>query len=146
MQGGHDRLEFATITSGVSLIVSVTCFLINSGSLPANRVSIWTLRPFIQPKSRIPSRNSLMRPYASRSFSSRPSSTVTRRMRSGACACTAPGQVAAEPAIILMKSHRLMPPPRAMKVMLSAKTSRPKGLAYVCFGSKADFARYHPRA
>src|SRR5215471_4304070 len=100
--------EFATKTSGFWLISSATCLLINSRLLPANRYSIWTLPPSIHPKSRIPRRNALMRDFVSRSFSSSPTSTLTRRIRFGCCGHAAPGQTAAEPAITLMKSRRLI--------------------------------------
>src|SRR5215471_14765548 len=65
-------LECATITSGASLITSATCLFIDSSLVPANRYSIWTLRPSTHPRSRMPNRNALTRLFVSGSFSSRP--------------------------------------------------------------------------
>jgi len=65
------------------------------------------LRPSTHSRSRIPNRNALMRAFASGSFSVRPRSTLTRRTLFG-CARAINGQAAADVAIALMTSRRLI--------------------------------------
>src|SRR5262249_45462638 len=60
----------------------------------------------------MPNRNALTREFVSGSFSGTPSSTLTRRSRSGCCARNASGHVVAAP-ISVMRSRRLIACPEA---------------------------------
>src|SRR5262249_55989918 len=145
-------LEFATIRSGVNFTASVTCRLTNSASTPVKRFSISTLRPSIQPKSRMPSRNALMRDFWSGSFSSRPISTLTRGIFFEPCARAADGHEATAPPSTLIKSRRLIVVAPEAQIRNGNNPHRSSEGAvsepsYVRFGSKADMcsARAHVR-
>src|SRR5262245_21238146 len=123
-------LECATITSGASLITSATCLLIDSSLVPANRYSIWTLRPSTHPRSRMPNRNALTRLFVSGSFSSRPSSMLTRRTCCDPCAHAASGDAAAAPPRRPMNSRRFTDTPRLKQQMVSTLTCTEAGVGH----------------
>src|SRR5262249_39766348 len=89
----------------------------------------------------------LMRVFVSRSFSSSPTSTLTRRIRFGCCGHAVSGQTAAEPAITLMKSRRLICRLRGLgQGIVAVERKLVKG-PDVRFGSLADIcsAQAHVR-
>src|SRR5450759_323006 len=91
---------------------SSAAYLRASLALPAaQRVSIRTLRPSVQPNSRRPCTNAASRACPCRSSAARLISTPMRRIRSGCCAREASGHVAAAPPISVMNSRRLMSAP-----------------------------------
>ena len=113
-------LPAATIISGARATNSAA-FLRILASLPPQRVSIRMLRPSAQPNCCMPCRNAAKRACAFGSFSGTFISTPMRRARSPCCARAKSGQVAAaEPAMTLMKSRRLIAPPRFGRGMLTA--------------------------
>ena len=78
----------------------------------AQRMSMRTLRPSIQPSCCKPPKNDAMRACASRSFAAGLISTPMRRIRSACCARATNGQAAAAPPSSVMNSRRLIRSPR----------------------------------
>jgi hypothetical protein len=76
--------------------------------LVAQRTSICTFRPAVQPNACSSCTNAVWRDCASGSSAESVVSTPMRRMRSGCCALAAIGQAAAAPASSVMNVRRLM--------------------------------------
>ena len=85
------------MTSGASATNSAAYLRMSSASPAAQRVSIRTLRPSVQPNCCSPCRNAAMRACLPDRPRPRVMSTPMRRIRSGCCARAASGHAAAAP-------------------------------------------------
>src|SRR5262245_10050370 len=119
----------AKMTSGLRATNSLASLTTRARSPTLQRYSMCRLRPNSQPASCIPCKNAAMRACASGSFEGEWLSTPMRRTRSVCCARAARGQMtAAEPTTPLMKSRRLIAPPKAQdRASYSAKRADWKG-------------------
>jgi hypothetical protein len=94
------------MTSGASAINSAAYLRMTSASPPPQRVSIRTLRPSVQPNCCSACMNAPIWASKSASFATWLIRTPMRRTRSGCCASTATGHVAAAPPTSAMNSRR----------------------------------------
>jgi len=100
----------ARMTSGASAANSAACLRMSSALVVAQRVSIRTLRPSVQPNCCRACRNAAMRACDSGSSAAEAMSTLIRRIRSGCCARALIGNATAPPTRP-MNSRRLIEPP-----------------------------------
>jgi hypothetical protein len=104
--------EAARMTSGANAANSTACLRTCSASVVAQRVSICTFQPSVQPDSASPCRNAAMRLSYSRSPAVAATSTPMRRIRSLCCARAGSGHAAAAPPSSEMNWRRLTQSPR----------------------------------
>ena len=115
------------MTSGASAANSAAYLRRLAASPAAQRMSIRTLRPSVQPNCCSPCRNTALLACASGSSAADVMSTPMRRMRSGCCARAASGHAAAAPPSSAMK----FPPPHS--ITSSARASSIGGMARPSF-------------
>src|SRR5262245_20122981 len=125
------------MTSGAKATSSAACLCILSASPPRERYSISRLLPSVHPSFASAPRNAATIACRDGSSSIKPANMPMRRMRSACCARAATGHVAAAPPMTLMKSRRLMQPPRLGQEIVATLTCAQEG-ADVRFGSEAD--------
>ena len=106
----------ARMTSGASATNSAAYLRVSTSLPPDQRASIRTLQPSVQPNCCSPCTNAARRAWPSASSAPKLMSTPMRRIRSGCCAPTASGHVAAPPRSVMnsrrLIEHLALSPPR----------------------------------